>query len=108
MMRITTRQCRDLMNRALETPLRLDCGPDVLRSRQRFYRVRARFQAQGDFRFDVLRFHVDGGVLIINKYPLRAMYHLRRKLRLLQELRSIAADIGIDVGGHADGDDRKP
>ena len=98
-----------LLRRALQSPIRLECGPDVERVRQRFYRARQRAQARGNFKFDSLRFHIidGGGALLIKRYPVRAMSQLRRLRRLLREMCAYAADSGIDVGGRVGRDDRQ-
>ena len=40
-MRFSKTRCFELMNEALQAPVRLECGSDVEPIRQRFYRARA-------------------------------------------------------------------
>ncbi len=89
--------CFDLMHDALQAPVRLECGPDVERIRQRFYRARQWRQAQGDYRFDGLRFQIDSSTLVISKRPISAASQLRRKFKLLREMRAFVAKRGVGL-----------
>ncbi len=96
--------CFDFMDEALQAPVHLECGPDVERIRQRFYRARQWCQARGDFRFAGLKFQIDGSTLVISKRPISAASQLRHKLKLLREMRAFVAKHGIgllvgDIGG---------
>ena len=53
--------CLDYMKKALQGPVRLNCGPDVLNVRQRCYLIRQRHRARGDTRFDGLKFRIING-----------------------------------------------
>ncbi len=90
--------CLDAMREALRAPVRLECGSDVERVRQRFYRVRQRDLAQGDHRFIFLRFQIDGSTLVISRHPDPVLRKLRYKLRILREMRAIVAEYGTRVG----------
>ncbi len=97
-MLINSATCRHIMERALRTPFRLECGPDIVRTRQCFYRTRQSCQNQGNLRFDGLRFYLDGGTLVIKSLPVNPVKQLRRKLKLLREM-------GAYVDGHGGWDD---
>ncbi len=88
----------DLMEDALRAPVRLDCGTNVERARRRCYRVRQHFEAQGDYRFVILRFLIDGASLVITKHPDPESKLQRHRLRLLRELRAFAVEYGTTVG----------
>ncbi len=97
-MLFTKGRCLDVMEDALGAPVRLQCGADVERVRQRFYRVRQHCQAQGDHRFVILRFQIDGFSLVISKHPdPKSRWH-RHKLRVLRELRAFVVECGTGVG----------
>ena len=106
-MRFSKARCFGLMNEALQVPVRLECGPDVERSRQRFYRARQHCQARGDFRFDGLKFQIGGSTLVISRRPIPAARQLRAKLAVLKEMRGIVARSRMDVHRLADGAERK-
>ena len=95
MMPFSKALCFDFMDEALQMPVRLECGPDVERIRQRFYRARQHYQAQGDFRFDGLKFHIDSSTLVISRRPISAASQLRHKLKLLREMRAFVAKRGV-------------
>ena len=90
--------CFSLMEDALRAPVRLECGADVERVRQRFYRVRKRDLAQGDPRFVILRFQIDGSTLVISRHPDPVLRKLRYKLRILREMRGIVAEYRAKEG----------
>ena len=90
-------RCVELMNEAVQAPVRLDCGPDVEHIRQRFYRARQWCQARGDYRFDGLRFQIDGSTLVIIRRPIPAARQLRHKFKLLRELRAFVAKRGVGL-----------
>ncbi len=90
--------CLDAMREALRAPVRLVCGADVPRVRQRFYRVRKRDLAQGDPRFVILRLQIDGSTLVISRHPDPVLRKLRYKLRILREMRAIVAEYRTKEG----------
>ncbi len=65
-MTLTKGLCLNVMEEALENPVRLEIGPSVERSRQCFYRTRQHCLAQGDYRFVILRFQINGSSLVIS------------------------------------------
>jgi len=78
-------RCFELMNDALQTPVRLECGPDVGRVRQQCYRVRQSCQARGNFRFDRLSFVLEGStLLVIKRRPVSPLRQLRQKVAMLK------------------------
>ena len=91
--------CVDLMEDALRAPVRLDCGPDVLRIQQCFYRARQYCRAWSDYRFDGLKFHVRGPTLIIKKNPVPTSSQLRHVFYVLREPSDFVAQNGIGFGG---------
>ena len=97
MMRFSKALCVEFMQEALQVPVKLDCGPSVERSRQRFYRVRQWCQARGDYRFDGLKFQIDGPTLVINKRPIPTASQLRHKFKLLREMRAFVAKRGVGL-----------
>ena len=90
--------CLDVMEDSLQEPVRLDCGPDVERVRQRCYRARQHCLAQGDHRFVILRFQIDGSSLVISKHPDPDSKWHRHKLRMLREMRAFVVEYGTGVG----------
>ena len=59
--------CHEYMKRALNEPVRINCGPDVLNVRQRCYLIRQRHRARGGTRFDGLKFRIiNGSELVID------------------------------------------
>ncbi len=97
-MRFSKARCFELMNDALQVPVRLECGPDVERIRSRFYRARQWRQARGDYRFVILRFQIDGFSLVISKHPNPESRWHRHKLRVLREMRAFVVEYGAGVG----------
>ena len=93
----STSFCLDAMERALLAPIRLEAGGDVERLRQRFYRVRQHSLAQGDHRFVILRFQIDGSSLVISRHPDPGLRWHRHKLRVLREWRAFVVE--YDTGG---------
>ena len=89
--------CVECMQDALQGPVRLDCGPDVLRIQQCFYRARKYCLAQGDHRFVILRFQIDGSSLVISRHPDPESRWHRHKLRVLRELRAFVAKHGVGL-----------
>ena len=61
--------CIDLMERALQVPVSIDCVPNARPIRQRFYQVRQRCRARGDRRFDSLTFQIHSFWLLIYWRP---------------------------------------
>ncbi len=91
--------CFDLMHDALRAPVYLDCGPDVLRIQQCFYRARQYCRARSDYRFDRLKFHVLGPMLVIKESPVPKSGQPRPKLKVLRELRHHGFQIGTGLDG---------
>ena len=81
--------CLEAMRGALRAPVRLECGADVVRVRQRCYRVRQRDLSQADPRFVILRFQIDGSTLVISRHPDPVLRKLRYKLQILREMRAL-------------------
>ena len=81
--------CVECMQDALQAPVRLDCGPDVGRVRQRCYRVRQSCRARGNFSLDCLSFVLEGSTLVIKKRPVSPLRQLRQKFAMLKEMRDI-------------------
>ena len=96
-MRFSKALCFDLMHDALQAPVHLECGPDVRRIQQCFYRARQHRHAQGDYRFDGLKFQIDGSTLVINKRPIPTASQLRHKFKLLREMRAFVAKRGVGL-----------
>ncbi len=97
-MMYSTFLCLDAMQDALRAPVRLQCGADVERVRQRFYHARQHSLAQGDQRFVILRFQIDGSSLVISRHPDPGLRWHRHKLRVLRELRAFIVEYGTGVG----------
>ena len=89
-MLISRRTCIRLMTDALQGPVRINCGRDVARIRQCFYRVRQYCDSWGDDRFMFLQFRIDGTELVIERHPDPAAVRQRYKLRALREAVSYA------------------
>ncbi len=89
--------CFDFMDEALQAPVHLECGPSVERSRQCFYRARQWCQARGDYRYDGLKFHIDGSKLVINKRPIPTASQLRHKFKILRKMRAFVAKRGVGL-----------
>ena len=97
-MMYSTSSCLEAMRDALKAPIRLQCGADVERVRQRFYRARQYCLAQGDHRFVILRFQIDGSSLVISRHPdPKSRWH-RHKLRVLREWRAFVVEYGTGAG----------
>ncbi len=94
-MRLSKARCTGLMEDALRAPVRLDCGPSVERGRQCFYRTRQHCLAQGDHRFVILRFQIDGSSLVISRHPDPESRWHRHKLRMLRQMRAFVAKHGV-------------
>ncbi len=93
-MLIPRRTCIKLMEDALREPVRMNCGRDVARARQCFYRVRQYCDSWGDDRFMLLRFRIDGSELVIERHPDPDAVRQRYKLRALREAVSYALSRG--------------
>ncbi len=93
----STSFCLDAMRDALKAPIRLQCGADVERVRQRFYRARQHCLAQADYRFVILRFQIDGSSLVISRHPDPESRWHRHKFRVLRELRAFVVEYGTGV-----------
>ncbi len=85
--------CFDFMDEALQVPVPLECGPDVERIRQGFYRARRYCQARSNYRYDALRFHVRGPTLVIRKRSVPTASQLGRRVEALQELFECVAPV---------------
>ncbi len=96
-MMYSTSFCLEAMRDALRAPVRLEAGGDVERVRQRFYRVRQHCLAQGDHRFVILRFRIEGASLVISRHPDPESRWHRHKLRVLRELRAFVVEYGTGV-----------
>ncbi len=97
-MMYSTPLCLDAMRDALRAPVRLECGTDVERVRQRCYRVRQRDLAQGDPRFVILRFQIEDSSLVISRHPdPQSRWHCH-KLRVLREMRAFIVEYGARAG----------
>ncbi len=97
-MMYSTFLCLDAMRDALRAPVRLECGVDVERVRQRCYRARQHCLAHGDHRFVILRFQIDGSSLVISRHPDPESRWHRHKLRVLRELRAFIVEYGTGAG----------
>ncbi len=95
-MRISKASCFELMNKALREPVRLECGPDVERIRQGFYRARRYYQARGNYLYVVLRFHVLDPTLVIRKRSVPTAIQFGRRAEALRELCECVAPHDID------------
>ncbi len=82
--------CIKLMEDALQEPVRMNCGRDLARIRQCFYRTRQYCDSWGDDRFMLLRFRIDGSELVIERHPDPDAVRQRYKLRALREVVSYA------------------
>jgi len=84
-MLISRRLCIQLMEDALQEPVRIHCGADAARYRQNFYRARAYCDSWGDDRFMFLKFRIKGPELIIERHPDPAAVRHRYRLQALRE-----------------------
>ena len=89
-MLISRSLCIRLMKDALQEPVRINCGRDLARIRQCFYRTRQYCDSWGDDRFMFLRFRIDGTELVIEGHPDPDAVRQRYKLRALREAVSYA------------------
>ncbi len=99
MMLFSKTLCFDFMDEALQVPVRLECGPDVERIRQGFYRARRYCQARSNYRYDDLRFHVRGPMLVIRKRSVPSASPLGQRVKALQELSECVARGGSTQPG---------
>ena len=97
-MMYSTPLCLDAMRGALRAPVRLECGADVGRVRQRCYRAREHCLAQGDPRFVILRLQIDGSTLVISRHPDPESRWHRHRLRVLREMRAFVVEYGTRGG----------
>ncbi len=97
-MMLSTPLCLNAMRGALRAPVRLECGADIERVRQRCYRVRQRCLGEGDPRFIFLRFQIKGSSLVISRHPDPESRWHRHRLRMLREMRAFAAEYETGVG----------
>ncbi len=93
----STAFCVDAMEQALLAPVRLETGGDAERVRQRCYRARQHCLAQGDHRFVILRFQIDGFSLVISRHPDPESRWQRHKLRMLRQMRAFVAKHGAGL-----------
>ncbi len=89
-MLIARSRCIKLMEDALREPVRMNCGRDVARIRQCFYRTRQYCDSWGDDRFMFLRFRINRAELLIDRNPDPDAVRRRYKLRALREAVSYA------------------
>jgi hypothetical protein len=94
------------MEDALQEPVRIECGRDVARFRQCFYRARQYCDSWGDDRFMLLRFRIDGSELVIERHPDPDAVRWRYKLRALREAVSYALSGASGRDGQPDKADR--
>ena len=87
--------CIELMARALEAPLSLDCVPNAHPIRERFYQARQSCRARGDHRFDSLTFQTEGFWLSIYWCPIGTPRRHRTELKWLGETRYCVHRHGI-------------
>ncbi len=98
--------CLDAMWGALRAPVRLECGADTEKVRQRCYRARQKYLAQGDDGFVILRFQIDRSTLVISRHPDPKLKWHCHKLRVLREMCAFIAEYGARAGrpiGESDG-----
>ncbi len=98
MMLFSKARCFELMNDALQAPVRLECAPDVERIRQGFYRARRYCQARSNYRYDDLGFHVRGPTLVIKERSVPTASQLGRRVEALQELFECVAPLDCPGG----------
>jgi hypothetical protein len=91
-MLISNAVCLRLMDDALQEPIRIECGSDATRIRQRFYRVRQQCWEQGDARFAFLKFQISGTELVISRHADPQSIRHRIRLRALREMFAIARE----------------
>jgi len=84
-MLISRRICIQLMEDALQEPVRIHCGQDASRYRQLFYRARQYCDSWGDDRFMFLKFRIKGPELVIERNPHPEAVRHRYRLRALRE-----------------------
>lgn len=94
--------CLGAMERALLAPVQLECGPDVERIQQCFYRTRRCSRALCDYRYDDLSFHVCGPALVIKKRSVPASNQRRHKDQELRVMRDFVARRRLSVVGHGE------
>ena len=87
--------CVDFMERTLSAPVSLDCVPNALPIRQRFYRARQCCQERGDHRFDNLTFQIEGFWLSIYWCPTGTPKQHRSQLKFLGETQYCVSAHGI-------------
>ena len=92
-MRFSKALCVEFMQDALGAPVRLECGPDVQRIQQCFYRARQYCQARSNYRYDDLGFHVRGPTLVIRKRSVPTA-----RVEVLQELCECVAPVDCPGG----------
>ncbi len=97
-MMLSTPFCLDAMWGALKAPVRLECGADTEKVRQRCYRARQKYLAQGDDRFVILRFQIDRSTLVISRHPDPVSRWHGHRLRMLREMRAFIAEYGARAG----------
>jgi hypothetical protein len=105
-MLISNAVCLRLMDDALQEPIRIECGSDATRIRQRFYRVRQQCWEQGDPRFAFLQFKISGTELVISRHVDPQSIRHRIRLRALREMFAIAREYRAGLA-QATGDDTR-
>ncbi len=103
-MLFTKAQCIRHMAQAIQTqtPTRINCGHDIVRARQRFYRTRRNCQARDDFRFDRLKFEIDGATLVIGRRTSPTLAQRGHKLWVLRQLRALAVEWRFELPNKVD------
>ena len=82
-------RCIRFMEDALRGPITLDCILDVLPILERFFEVRQHCQAQGDHRFDRLKFRVNPCTLEIHDPSAPILSQLPKRWFFAYRLRSL-------------------
>ncbi len=90
------------MKDALEAQVRIDCHLDVVRVRQRFYRVRRCCQARGDHRFDGLEFRLASFTLVITRRGATTTRQRRAEISALGSVSRFIYVQEIDLDGPGD------
>ena len=91
-MLISNAVCLRLMDDALQEPIRIECGSDATRIRQRFYRVRQQCWERGDVRFAFLKFQISGTELVISRHADPESVERRLRFGALREMFAFARE----------------
>jgi len=90
------------MAQALRGSTRINCGPDIERDRQRFYRTRQHCQTRDDYRFDRLMFGIDGTTLVIGRRASPTLAQRGHKLWVLRQLRALVVEWRVELPNKVD------